>query len=197
MKRSIALISSLSLLLFGVYACGSEEEANESDNETEGQEDAAEEETEGNGSVVSLINSEEEEIGTAEIKEAEEGVQMNLDASDLPEDSEHGFHIHETGTCEAPDFESAGGHFNPGDQEHGFDSEGGPHAGDLSNLTTDENGEVSEEFKAGEVTLQEGENNSLLNGDGTALVIHAEADDYESQPSGDAGDRIACGVIEE
>ncbi|SFE86319.1 superoxide dismutase family protein [Alteribacillus iranensis] len=146
--------------------------------------------------TVSMMNGDEEEIGMAEVSETEEGVTIQLEASNLPEDSEHGFHIHETGACEAPDFKSAGGHFNPEDTEHGTESDGGPHAGDLPNITTDENGEVSEEIVNDKVTLMEGEDNSLLKEDGTALVIHAGADDHQSQPSGDAGDRIACGVIE-
>ncbi|WP_233269373.1 superoxide dismutase family protein [Alteribacillus sp. YIM 98480] len=221
-KRSLLIL--VFLLSFGLYACGQEDltdepgtdenpgspDLEENDGTESGTEDEADEETsEGTENeskeqeetakqapiTVSLMNGEENEIGTANLEETDEGIKIQLEASDLPEDSEHGFHIHETGTCEGPDFESAGGHFNPDDSDHGFDSEGGPHAGDLPNITTNENGQASEEFIVENVTLASGQESSLLNE--TALVIHEEADDYESQPSGDAGDRIACGVIEE
>src|SRR5699024_7499207 len=102
-----------------------------------------------------------------------------------------------SGACETPDFESAGDHYNPTDANHGFDDPDGPHAGDLENIEVSEDGTVSAERTADMVTLEEGQDNTLFTEDGTALVIHSEADDYESQPSGDAGDRIACGVIEQ
>lgn len=108
---------------------------------------------------------------------------------------EHGFHIHETGSCEQPDFESAGGHYNPTDANHGMDDPEGPHAGDMKNIEVSEDGTVNTEVTADMVTLEEGQDNTLFTEDGTALVIHSGADDYETQPSGDAGDRIACGVI--
>nr|WP_275899580.1 superoxide dismutase family protein [Bacillus piscicola] len=145
--------------------------------------------------TVSLKNSDGEEIGTAELEETGEGVDIHLEAANLPENSKHGFHIHETGACEAPDFKSAGGHFNPADTDHGKESENGPHAGDLPNIETDENGEVTTDITAENVTLKPGEENSLLQDEGTALVIHSGPDDYQSQPSGDAGERIACGII--
>ena len=104
--------------------------------------------------------------------------------------------VDEVGKCELPDFESAGGHFNPTDASHGLDHDEGPHAGDLPNLEVGEDGLVDEEIIAENVTLKSGEENSLLQEGGTALVIHAEADDGTSQPSGDSGDRIICGVIQ-
>ncbi|RKD76461.1 Cu-Zn family superoxide dismutase [Sinobaca qinghaiensis] len=147
---------------------------------------------------VDMINSEEEEAGTAEIVQAEDGnVTIQLDLSGLPADSTHGIHLHQTGECTAPDFESAGDHFNPTDAEHGTDSEGGPHVGDLPNIETDENGEVTTELDASdEIIVDRMEDNSLFDDDNTALVVHENADDYETQPSGDSGDRIACGVVE-
>ena len=108
----------------------------------------------------------------------------------------HGFHFHEKGVCEAPDFESAGGHFNPTGASHGLGHEDGPHAGDLPNLEVGPDGTVKEEFFVENLTLKAGEENSLFQDDGTALVIHAEEDDGTTQPSGDSGDRIACGVVE-
>ncbi|SDI49253.1 superoxide dismutase family protein [Alteribacillus bidgolensis] len=219
-QRSI-LIIVLFFVSFGLYACGQEDITDEpdtdenpdspeleEDEDTDGTEEETSEGTENESTeqeeaanqdpiTVSLMNGEENEIGTANLEETDEGIKIQLEASGLPEDSEHGFHIHETGKCEAPDFESAGGHFNPDDSDHGFDSEDGPHAGDLPNITTNENGQVSEEFTVEDVTFASGQENSLLDEDATALVIHEEADDYESQPSGDAGDRLACGVIEE
>ena len=103
----------------------------------------------------------------------------------------HGFHIHETGSCEPP-FESAGGHFNPAGAEHGFHSEAGPHAGDMTNITVAADGTVGVEVLNTFLTLDR----TLFDADGAAIVIHASPDDYRAQPSGHAGDRIACGVIE-
>jgi Cu-Zn family superoxide dismutase len=102
----------------------------------------------------------------------------------------HGFHVHETGACEPP-FESAGGHFNPGGAEHGFLTEGGPHAGDMTNVTVGDDGVVAVEILDTFLTLDR----TLFDEDGAALVIHAGPDDYRTQPSGHSGDRIACGVI--
>ena len=97
--------------------------------------------------------------------------------------------------CEGPDFESAGGHFNPADAMHGMDNPDGPHAGDLPNIEASSDGTASQEFTAENVTLAIGEENSLLKEGGTALVIHAAEDDQTTDPSGDSGDRIACGVV--
>ena len=102
-------------------------------------------------------------------------------------------HIHAVGKCEAP-FESAGGHFNPGHTHHGMMS-GEGHAGDMPNLHVPQDGSLSVEVLNREVTLEQGKPNSLFDNDGSSLVIHAKADDYKSDPAGNAGDRIACGVI--
>lgn len=143
---------------------------------------------------VDLKNKEGKRIGFAELSESEEGVNIYIEAWDLPP-GEHGFHIHEEGICEEPSFESAGGHFNPTDKKHGFDHPEGPHAGDLPNLKVSEDGTVAETFLASKVTLEKNKDHSLLKDRGTSLVIHEDPDDYISQPAGDAGDRIACGVI--
>ncbi|MDX1675125.1 MAG: superoxide dismutase family protein, partial [Longimicrobiales bacterium] len=105
----------------------------------------------------------------------------------------HGFHIHETGSCVAPDFDSAGGHYAPRGHAHGVLHERGYHGGDLLNLHVPETGAVTTERLATDVTLRG--DAPLLDEDGSALVIHANADDYVSQPSGGGGPKVACGVI--
>jgi Cu-Zn family superoxide dismutase len=107
----------------------------------------------------------------------------------------HGFHVHLAGKCEGPDFKSAGGHFNPGAKEHGLESPKGAHAGDMPNLSVGADGTGKAEFVAHGTTLEAGAG-SLFQKDGTALVLHAAADDMKSDPAGNAGGRIACGVIE-
>jgi superoxide dismutase, Cu-Zn family len=102
----------------------------------------------------------------------------------------HAIHLHETGKCEGPAFKTAGGHFNPAKKQHGFMTAEGPHAGDLPNIDVGADGKAKAEFIAGDATLAD-----LQDADGSALVIHAKNDDYKSQPAGDAGDRVACGVI--
>lgn len=145
---------------------------------------------------VDLINQEGEITGEATLSEVKKGVNIHIEAWDLPEGL-HGFHIHDKGICEPPVFESAGGHFNPTDAKHGFDHPEGPHAGDLPNLNIGADGKVEENVVADMVTLKKDEENSLLKGGGTSLMIHSGPDDYTSQPAGDSGDRIACGVIKE
>lgn len=112
----------------------------------------------------------------------------------LPSGS-HGFHVHETGICDAADsFKSAGGHY-AGDMKHGILTEGGPHPGDLPNLHVAPDGVVVVEYFSDQVTVGSEGTNPLADEDGSAVVIHSGPDDYESQPAGDSGDRIACGVI--
>lgn len=104
----------------------------------------------------------------------------------------HGFHVHETGDCSAPDAGSAGGHFNPGSHPHGHPGQGQHHAGDMPNLEADESGTLVVDVQVPGVTLGDGGTTDIL---GRALVLHAGADDYASQPAGNSGPRIACGVI--
>lgn len=134
------------------------------------------------------------EIGTITISEEGSGIRLTGDLTALPV-GEHGFHFHETGSCEAPGFDSAGGHFNPTTASHGTNHPEGPHAGDIPNITGAD-GSTNVDQTNSMVTLAEGQPNSLFDADGTALVVHADPDDYETQPSGNAGARIACGVVE-
>ena len=132
-------------------------------------------------------------VGTARFEEGETGVRISLQLTGLPEGA-HGFHIHQVGECTAPGFESAGSHFNPTSRQHGLENPEGPHAGDMENLEVGAGGSVQLAVDNDRITLGEGAN-SLFDADGSAIVIHAQADDNVSDPSGNAGDRIACGVI--
>ena len=144
-----------------------------------------------------LQNTQGEEVGVVAFAPlAAGGVHITVSAIGLPPGI-RGFHVHEVGDCDPGDgFESAADHFNPTDAAHGWDSPDGPHAGDLPNLHVHEDGTVAVEFFHPLLSLEEGDEASLIGGNGTAVVVHEHADDYSTQPSGDAGSRIACGVIE-
>ena len=142
----------------------------------------------------SLLDASGKKVGTATLSAQPNGVLIELKVQGLPQGT-HAFHLHEKGACRTPDFESAGGHFNPTDRKHGMEVGGGPHAGDLPNIHVDASGKAELSALDPYVTLGKG-NTSLLAGDGAAVVIHAGRDDYTSQPSGNAGNRIACGKIE-
>lgn len=143
---------------------------------------------------VSLIGANGQTVGTAQLTSVQEGVQIDLQVSGLAPGT-HGFHIHEKAVCEAPSFDSAGAHFNPVKREHGFLNPKGAHAGDLPNLVVDEqgNGHLSTVSKA--VVLLPDKINSLYKQGGTSLVIHEKPDDLKTDPSGNSGKRIACGVL--
>jgi len=193
MKTYGKLLVSCSMI-FVLMACQSEPkmEVEESDEVTE---EAIETRAEAKESIkVSLINNEGVDIGMATLEEGEQGVEIAIEGHHFSP-GVHGFHIHEKGICEAPSFESAGGHFNPDNKQHGFDNPEGPHAGDIENLEVNEDGTVEASFINDRVTLEKGKEHSLLSKEGTSLMIHEDPDDYISQPAGDAGERVVCGVI--
>ena len=140
-----------------------------------------------------LINPQGQKVGEAKLAETPNGVKIVMTVENLPP-GVHAFHIHEKGLCTPPDFKSAGGHFNPFGKKHGLKNPQGPHAGDLPNLVVGTDGKETVEIVASLVTLKPGKN-SLFKPGGTSLVIHQGPDDYLSDPAGNAGPRIACGVI--
>ena len=132
-------------------------------------------------------------VGTATLRETTSGVLIKADLTGVPPGT-HAIHVHTVGKCDAPMFMTAGGHFAPGMTKHGLLAAGGPHAGDLPNLYVPADGKLSIEVLEPNVTLAAGAR-SLLDADGSAIVLHAMADDYMTDPAGNAGGRIACGVV--
>jgi Cu-Zn family superoxide dismutase len=139
-----------------------------------------------------LKDKDGKEVGKVDFTDTPSGVLMRLDLTAVPP-GEHALHLHTVGKCEPPDFKSAGGHFNPDETKHGLLSDEGPHAGDLPNIYVPESGKITIEVLAPLVSLS-GER-ALLDDDGTAIVIHDGADDALTDPAGNAGERIACGVV--
>lgn len=130
-------------------------------------------------------------LGEVTLQQTPGGILVKGTVNGVPA-GEHAIHIHETGKCEGPDFKTAGGHFNPGKKQHGLMSPKGKHAGDMPNLYVGPDGKLQfEHFANTGLTLK-----SLMDKDGAAIVVHAKADDHKSDPAGDAGGRIACGIVE-
>jgi superoxide dismutase, Cu-Zn family len=151
--------------------------------------------SQGNTARAELKDANGKVVGEAIFVAAEEagGVEVTLNVHDLPP-GVHGVHVHDVGRCDPPGFTSAGGHFNPDGKQHGLENPNGPHNGDLPDFTVAADG--SGALIAENPRLQGlGEGQNLFAGDGVALVVHAGPDDQKTDPSGDSGVRIACGVM--
>src|SRR4051812_18814889 len=141
-----------------------------------------------------LKTADGKDAGNVTLTQTPRGVLLALAVKGLPP-GEHAFHVHAVGKCEPP-FDSAGGHFNPESKKHGMMAAEGAHAGDMPNLHIPAGGELMVEVLNTAVTLEKGKPNSVFDTDGSAIVIHAGKDDYSTDPTGNAGGRIACGVVQ-
>jgi Cu-Zn family superoxide dismutase len=144
----------------------------------------------------SLKTADGKDVGTATLTQTRGGVRIALALKDLPP-GDHAFHMHSVGKCEPPGFTSAGPHFNPENKKHGKLNKEGRHAGDMDNIRVPANGKLRVTVVDKDITMEKGKPNSVFQDSGTALVIHAGKDDYMTDPAGNAGDRIACGIISE
>lgn len=183
------------LAVIAVAACGSPETPSAPANDTAAAVDNAVSDVLGNvgaavtSATASLRTADGGPAGTATATTAGDTVNIALQVQGLPA-GQHGVHVHATGQCEAPTFESAGGHWNPADKQHGLENPQGQHAGDMPNLTVGEDGSGSLTYALEAATME-----GLLDADGSAFVVHAGRDDQTTDPSGNSGDRIACGVF--
>ena len=192
----IRLAGSLSILALSLTACGSPERSETADSGAPAATADAGAAATGTGQaaptqvVATLQTAQGAAAGTATATASPDGgVLLRVSGEGLPP-GEHGVHVHTTGRCDAPTFETAGGHWNPTSAQHGLENPQGQHAGDMPNMTVDANGRGAIEHPLKGATLA-----GLLEGDGSAFIVHASADDQRTDPSGDSGDRIACGVF--
>lgn len=176
-------------------ACNARETANDDENaaatpaDNAGTADASGAEASSQGALATLQTAQGAAAGSATATTSKAGVMISLNVEGLPP-GQHGAHVHLVGRCDAPTFESAGGHWNPTNAQHGLEGPPGQHAGDMPNLNVDANGRGSLEYG-----LQGASFDGLLDADGSAMMIHAAADDQRTDPSGNSGGRIACGVF--
>jgi Cu-Zn family superoxide dismutase len=145
------------------------------------------------GASAEIRNAQGRVVGQMRASQQSGGLHVRITASGLPAGT-YGAHLHSVGRCDPPDFASAAGHWNPTAHEHGSLNPRGPHTGDLPNLTVGANGAGALDFDIAGATLRGG-STPLLDADGAAIVIHAQADDYRTDPSGNSGARMACGVV--
>jgi Cu-Zn family superoxide dismutase len=141
-----------------------------------------------------IVNAQGQNIGSAKIVPAKKGVKIEVNVSQLPP-GKHGIHVHAVGKCDGPAFTTAGGHLNPDTKKHGKDNPEGPHAGDLLMIEAKADGTAKATLLDTMVTLGDGPN-SVFHEGGTSIVIHEKEDDYKTDPAGNSGARIACGVIQ-
>lgn len=145
------------------------------------------------GATATLLDSAGATVGSATFRQAQPGVRVDVELRGIP-DGAHGIHLHAVGTCDAKEFTSAGGHFDTEGKKHGLKNPAGPHAGDLPNITVQNGQSTGYTETTQRVSLDQGAS-SLFDADGTALVVHAAPDDDVTDPSGNSGARIACGVV--
>ena len=143
--------------------------------------------------TVKLFDAAGASLGAVSVRDGAGRLAITVNASGLAPGT-HGIHLHETGRCEGPKFASAGAHWNPGVKKHGRDNPEGAHLGDLANFEVAGSGTATASFTVAGATVASGAA-MLADADGTALVIHAKADDYKTDPSGASGDRVACAVL--